>query len=132
MSTWTCTTCNITIKSSSKYRHVKTQKHKNKLNPKQTEDCNICCNIATSTRSCRSCKQEWCSSCDRDIARCPYCRADIPGRQVQARVQARENYNWYASSDAFRPTQQSDIDRFRVVRHNFDLLLHFMRHIVEA
>lgn len=32
--------------------------------------------------------------------------------------QARKNYSWYASSDAFRLNPQNDINRFRVVRHD--------------
>ena len=78
MSTWTCTVCDVTIKLSSRHRHLETQRHKSKLVP-----CNICCKIATTNRSCRSCNQKWCWRCDRDITTCPYCRADLPGKQLR-------------------------------------------------
>lgn len=110
MSTWTCENCNVTIKASSVYAHKKSQKHKkNVIN----YECTICCNTTNTTCNCRSCHQKWCSKCDRNIATCPYCRADIPGRQAQADAQARENVNWYSSSDAFRP--QSRMNRLEIL-----------------
>lgn len=130
MSNWTCHTCQITIKSTSKSRHIKTNKHILNLKPqpfpskdnevKVLEDCTICTEPMRVAKHCRSCKQEWCRKCDRNISKCPYCRVVISGRQEQARVQARNNHNWYASSEAFRPEPQPDIDRFRVIHHEVE------------
>ena len=119
---WTCITCHITIKSASKYKHMKTKKHLVNLNPnhsnhsnhsnqpnrsnEQVDDCTICMEPMNAARRCRSCHQSWCRKCDRKMPKCPYCRELIPGRNLQATVQARENYNWYASSDAFVPVRQ--------------------------
>lgn len=106
MATWTCETCKITIQSVSKYKHMKTKKHlKNQLG-QPVEDCSICMEPMISSKKCRACKQMWCTTCDQNIATCPYCRVNVAGRQVQAREQRINNYNWYASSEAFEPENE--------------------------
>ena len=128
MTNWTCETCNITIKSGSKYRHVKSKKHLQKSNPlnslnplKEIEECTICTEPMTTRKNCRACHQSWCRKCDRNIAKCPYCREQISGRDFQAFRQERENYNWYASSDAFVPQPE----RFFL----FDIIEIIQRHM---
>lgn len=111
MDTWTCEICNITLKASSKYGHVKTKKHNKNLEKmlkaSQIEEtpplkeCVICCSESRNFKKCSTCNQKWCSDCDGNLAECPYCRASL-GREEQLRNQRNRNAEWQLDQDAFR------------------------------
>jgi hypothetical protein len=126
MDSWHCPTCDLTIKVSSRYGHLKSKKHLERLSITQptpeptspkctppeptpepqppTQDCSICLETLIKPNACESCHQTWCGNCDLNIYTCPYCRVAIKGREDGAQEQQRQIQNWYASSSAFDPT----------------------------
>lgn len=117
MASWHCDLCNSTIKASSKYAHIRSKKHLERVKepepPKTPEpsktptpepaECLICLESLIQPTYCKKCNQGWCSTCDSNIHICPYCRVPIKGREDQAQEQQRQIHNWYASSSAFDP-----------------------------
>lgn len=92
MASWYCEVCDLSLKASSKYQHKKTKKHQQKsVQP----DCTICTGRLTQSHSCNKCNQVWCGDCDQNISKCPYCRANISGKELQAIQQEISNINWY-------------------------------------
>jgi hypothetical protein len=120
MSSWYCTTCDKTLKASSKYKHLKSKRHESTYESKRhvdqctttdqytTTECVLCTENVTALRSCRSCHQNWCTDCDPKLSKCPYCRKDIPGRNALAQYQVIDHMRWYASSEAFAPIPSID------------------------
>jgi hypothetical protein len=120
MDSWHCPTCDLTIKVASRYGHLKSKKHLERLStPKPptsqpisqppvpdppVQDCSICLETLVKPNVCEKCCQTWCGNCDENIYTCPYCRVAIKGREDGAQEQQRQIQNWYASSSAFDPT----------------------------
>jgi hypothetical protein len=105
MSSWYCATCDKTLKTTSKYKHLKSKRH---LDQCATTECVLCTETVTTLRSCRSCHQNWCVDCDPKLSKCPFCRKDIFGRNVVAQHQVIDHMRWYASSEAFAPIPSID------------------------
>jgi len=129
MDVWHCQTCDLTIKISSRYGHLKSKKHLERSQPipeptpepvpepptpepapepvpePPTSECSICLETLVKPNACESCHQTWCGNCDQNIYTCPYCRVAIKGREEGAQEQQRQIQNWYASSSAFDPNR---------------------------
>lgn len=77
---------------------------------KPIPDCTLCVEPMVYVRKCRSCRQAWCRSCDENIAKCPYCRTEIPGRRDQEAEQIEDNLNWYYESDSESEVVSTEYD----------------------
>jgi hypothetical protein len=99
---WYCEICDKTLKQANKNRHVNSKGHIEKINK---PECSICIRPITLKKTCNKCNQCWCGKCDTKINKCPYCRTSILGRENRAAEQERLISNWYASSEAFTPSQ---------------------------
>ena len=148
MDSWHCPTCDLTIKVVSRYGHLKSKKHLERLSasepttqpasnpltsqpPAPDQDCSICLETLIKPSVCEKCRQNWCGNCDLNIYTCPYCRVAIKGREEGAQEQQRQIQNWYASSSAFDPTptrrpRLMDISVFEfLLLHGFDQIQNF-------
>jgi hypothetical protein len=107
MSKWHCETCDKTIKTTSKKKHLLSKKHIEKENAQgqASEECPICIEPMVSESTCKKCKQGWCGSCDKNINKCPYCRASISGRERRAKNEERVNRNRYENLEVFIPSE---------------------------
>ena len=92
MASWYCDVCDISLKASSKYQHKRSKKHQRNITH---PECNICMERLVDSCSCSECTQVWCINCDQSLSKCPYCRANISGRELQAVHQEIQNVNWY-------------------------------------
>ena len=119
---WNCEICNVSLKPTSKYGHLKTKKHLKNLSLLENEEkkddvrqqqveCIICCNNSTQFMNCVKCDQKWCQTCDNKVFECPYCRHPIRGREVDLKLRKRENFIWYITGREDR--NQSDEDFVR-------------------
>lgn len=94
--TFHCVPCNGTFLLHNKFRHERSKTHEKKLlrynkiistekrdiDDDKKVECQICTdeyNIKNFT-SCKQCSNEWCSSCNKKIYKCPFCRKEILGR----------------------------------------------------
>jgi len=83
-----CNVCNLNIRSYNKKRHENSKKHKEKI----VIGCTIClenvklCNFIV----CSKCNQQWCKQCDIKIAKCPFCREFLVGKEHVLEEEKRE------------------------------------------
>lgn len=131
---WKCEHCDIVLKSSSKYAHLKSKRHNqivHSIPEHSTEECPICIETMNTSQECKKCHQKWCDMCDQHIFKCPFCRIIIPGRQEQAIEQDNQLINWYASSEAFIPSQPTENTRQSYLRfiQNMDEIEHLINRI---
>lgn len=55
------------------------------------------CSEKTVDVKCPYCQGQWCNTCDAQIARCPFCRGILPGRELEHELQTYENRRLYRS-----------------------------------
>lgn len=87
-SLYRCEACDKTIQLRNRKRHDQSKYHKNRqprLQPQLPEDCTICLETLSEPAICIQCQQSWCSSCDKNIFKCPFCRLQIKGRETESR-----------------------------------------------
>lgn len=85
---YSCIDCNMKIRSCNKKRHEKSKRHQNNTRV----DCTIC---LEKTRlvdfdTCLKCKQIWCKQCDTKLAKCPFCRELLTGKEHILEDEKRE------------------------------------------
>ena len=91
-----CEYCKKTINLYNKSRHEKSQGHLKKLD----KECRICYETSKIFKNCISCPQKWCNNCDEKLAKCPFCRSIIEGRNEREEKNIHEILDWYFTNDS--------------------------------
>lgn len=87
---WSCTSCNKTIKKTSKANHLKSKKH---LENQQAKECEVCLENKISFKHCTQCVHDWCDSCHSKMTKCPFCRKTFTERPPQTIPRRPRGFN---------------------------------------
>ena len=79
MNTWHCSTCDKTLKKSSKYKHL-SKSHSQNSN--KAIECDLCLTESKNFKNCVQCIHSWCSDCHTKMDKCPFCRKPFPGQRI--------------------------------------------------
>lgn len=86
---WYCECCDKTLKKTSMKGHLKSKTHLKKMEnrpppppepqPHEAKECGICYENKHKRHfhNCKTCKNDWCESCNGKFARCPFCRTSL-------------------------------------------------------